>query len=150
MLTLTPLPNNSLRLNATYNPNTREYTHLYLTGRGQHTSEQGSSFYLEADYDFLEQRWDTLEVEAALKNQLTAALQSDLNLRYSFFGDGLERARLGLTYDWHCRELFLGTISFVREYIVSVSIKSLKRQVWLWLRRTRFHVDRSRPVGNGR
>lgn len=126
VLTLTPLPNNSLRLNATYNPNTREYTHLYLTGRGQHTSEQGSSFYLEADYDFLEQRWDTLEVEAALKNQLTAALQSVLNLRYSFFGDGLERARLGLTYDWHCRELFFGYDFLRQEYIVQCQYKIFK------------------------
>lgn len=125
-LTVTPMPNSSIRLNATYNPNTEEYTYLYLTARGAHTSEQGSSFYLEADYDFLEQRWETLEVEAELKNQHTAALQSDLSLRYSFFGDGLERARLGLTYDWHCRELFFGYDFIRQEYIVQLHYKIFK------------------------
>ena len=125
-LTFTPMPNNSIRLNATYNPNTREYTNLYLTTRGRYTSEQGNSFYLEADYDFLDRRWEALEVEAVLKNRLTAELQSDLNLRYSFFGDGLERARLGLTYDWHCRELFFGYDLLRQEYTVQCQYKIFK------------------------
>ena len=108
-MTVTPLPNSRIRLNATYNLNTQEYTNLYLTTRLRYNSEQGNNLYLDADYDFLDWRWETLEVEAALKNQLTATLQTcDLNLRYSFFGDGFERVRLGLTYDWHCRELFFG------------------------------------------
>ncbi|NLC53043.1 MAG: hypothetical protein GX770_03660, partial [Firmicutes bacterium] len=123
MLALTPLPDNSIRLNATYNPNIREYTRLYLTGRGRYTSERGNNLYLDADYDFLERRWDTLEVEAELKNQLTPVLQSDLSLRYSFFGDGFERARLGLTYDWHCRELFFGYDVLRQEYIVQCQYK---------------------------
>ncbi|NLM37507.1 MAG: hypothetical protein GX202_05205, partial [Firmicutes bacterium] len=126
MLTITPMPNSSIRLNATYNPNIREYTDLYLTARGQHTSEEGNRFYLEADYDLLERRWDALEVEAKLKNRLTATLQSDLSLRYSFFGDDFERARLGMTYDWHCREVFFGYDFLRKEYIVQLQYKIFK------------------------
>lgn len=125
-LALTPLPNNSIRLNATYNPNSAEYTNLYLTARGRYTSERGNNLLLEADYDFLDRRWETLELEAALKNQLTPTLQSDLNLRYSFFGDGLERARVGLNYDWHCRELFFGYDLLRQEYTIQCQYKIFK------------------------
>lgn len=125
-VTVTPLPNSRIRLNATYNLNTQEYTNLYLTTRLRYNSEQGNNLYLDADYDFLDRRWETLEVEAALKNQLTATLQSDLNLRYSFFGDGFERVRLGLTYDWHCRELFFGYDLLRQEYVVQCQYKIFK------------------------
>ncbi len=125
-LTLTPYPLNSVRLNATYNLNTEEYTQAYLTTRGRYTSDQGNKFILEADYNFLQQHWDRLELETALQFALTAKLSTDVNLRYSVFGDGWEQARLGLTYDWHCRELFFGYDFNRLEYIVQCQYKIFK------------------------
>ena len=122
----TPFPNNSLRLQATYNPNTRNYTNLYLTIRGSYNTEKGNSYLLEADYDFLDRRWKTLEVATNMQFALTTKLRADVNLRYSLFGDGLEQARLGLNYDWHCRELYFGYDVNRREYLVQCQYKIFK------------------------
>ncbi|NLY90034.1 MAG: hypothetical protein GX081_00300 [Firmicutes bacterium] len=122
----TPFTNNSLRLQATYNLNTKEYTNLYLTIRGSYNTEKGNRYLLEADYDFLDRRWETLELAANLQFALTTKLRTDVNLRYSLFGDGLEQARLGLNYDWHCRELFFGYDCIRREYLVQCQYKIFK------------------------
>lgn len=125
-LTLSPLPSNSLRLQATYNPNSHEYTTLYLAIRGNHRTEKGNNYALEADYDFLDRRWETLELAANLRFNVTTALRTDVDLRYSLFGDGWEQARLGLNYDWHCRELFFGYDFNRREYLVQCQYKIFK------------------------
>lgn len=122
----TPFPKNSLRLQAVYNLNAGEYTDLELTIRGSYNTEKGNSYFLEADYDFLTGRWETLELAANLQVAVTARLRSDVKLRYSLFGDGLEQARLGLNYDWHCRELFFGYDFNRREYLVQCQYKIFK------------------------
>ncbi len=118
--------NNSLRFNASYNPNIQQYTHLYLTAKGRYQSEKDNHLYLDLYYDFLQKKWLTLELEAKLKQDLTKNVRADINVRYSFFGDGLEKARLGLNYNWHCRDLFFGYDLNRKEYILQFSYKVFK------------------------
>ncbi|NLW55537.1 MAG: hypothetical protein GX050_02755 [Firmicutes bacterium] len=114
---------NYIEFYATYNPNLQEYERLYLTAQSRYHPNEESSIYLDLSYDLLEKKWDTLEVEANLKPQLTKDLRAEAEVRYSFFGDGLERAKLGLKYNWHCRDLFFGYDLTRQEYIIQFSYK---------------------------
>lgn len=118
--------NNYLRFNSSYNPNTKEYTRLYITARSRYQPNEDNSFHLDLNYNFLQKEWVTLEVEANLKPQLTKDLRAEADLRYSFFGDGWEKAELGLTYNWHCRDLFFGYDLIRREYVLQFSFKVFK------------------------
>lgn len=117
---------NTLRFNASYNPNLQQYNYLYLIAKCKYQSSKGNNFYLDLYYDFLTRRWTRLETEAQLKQNLTKNLQADLDIKYSFFGDGLEKTRLGLNYNWHCRELFFGYDLMRKEYLFQFSYKVFK------------------------
>ena len=110
---------------ATYNPNRQEYERLFLTAQSRYHPDEESSINLDLSYDLLEQKWETLEVEANLKPQLTKDLRAEAEVRYSFFGDGLEKAKFGLEYNWHCRDLFFG-YNLIRQNISSSFLQSLQ------------------------
>ncbi len=118
--------NNFIEFFATYNPNRREYERLFLTAQSRYHPDEESSISLDLSYDLLEQKWETLEVEANLKPQLTKDLRAEAEVRYSFFGDGWEKAKLGLEYNWHCRNLFFGYNFMRQEYIIQFSYKVFK------------------------
>lgn len=114
---------NRLVFNTSYNPNTSEFGLVYLTFRYQPDTERNVE--LDVVYDPTNDIWSTLDLETRFRQRLTRNLEANFDLRYSFFGDGFERARIGLGYDWHCRQLHFGYNVIDREYYLQIWYKVL-------------------------
>jgi|SRR5690554_1869267 len=112
---------NRIDFNTSYNPNTKEYGNVNLIARYQ--PDDHNYLRLDLIYNPREQMWSTLDLETKLRRNLFWYFQLDLDVLYSFFGDGLERSRYGLVYDWHCRELYIGYDTIRQEYAFQIQYK---------------------------
>lgn len=113
---------NRMDFSTSYNPNTREFGVVRFSFR--YGAQPENTIRLDMVYDPQTATWSTLDVEARGKQDLLWNLKADYNVKYSFFGDGLERARAGLIYNWHCRELLLGYDAVRREYYMQMWFKA--------------------------
>lgn len=113
---------NRMDFSTSYNPNTREFGVVRLTFR--YEPGQENTVRLDMVYDPQTATWSTLDMEARGQQDLPGNLKVDYNAKYSFFGNGLERARVGLIYDWHCRELLVGYDAVRREYYMQIWFKA--------------------------
>lgn len=114
-------PENRMDFATSYNPNTGEWGDLKLIVR--YEPDKYNLLRLDLFYNPRENSWSTLDLEAKLRSYILHNLQSDVNVKYSFFGEGLERARLGLVYDWHCREVYVGYDFMREEYSLQLQYK---------------------------
>lgn len=114
-------PENRLNFSTSYNPNTDKWREIRLVARYEPNKE--NQLLVDMIYDPEENVWSTLDVEAKLRYYIISKLQSDINLKYSFFQDKLEKAKLGIVYDWHCREVYLGYDFTREEYALQVQYK---------------------------
>jgi lipopolysaccharide assembly outer membrane protein LptD (OstA) len=113
---------NRLVFNTSYNPNTSQFGLVNLTFRYQPDTER--NIKLDVVYDPVSDVWSTLDLEARFRQKITRNLAANFDLLYSFFGDGVERARIGLGYDWHCRQIYFGYNVIDREYYLQIWYKA--------------------------
>ncbi|HHU50309.1 MAG TPA: LPS-assembly protein LptD [Firmicutes bacterium] len=113
--------NNRVDFNTSYNPNDREFGLVTLVAR--YNPDEYNHLRLDLIYNPREEVWSTLDLDAKLKVRLFEALSANVDVLYSFFGDGFERSRFGLIYDWHCRELYVGYDTIREEYSLQFQYK---------------------------
>lgn len=112
---------NQMLFNTTYNPNTREYKNITLSYK--YEPDALNHLNLDMVYSPVMGKWSTCDVDIKLTQKLSHKIQADINLLYSFFGDGLEESRFGIIYDWHCREVYVGYDTIRQEYTFQFQYK---------------------------
>lgn len=112
---------NRVDFNTSYNPNLKEFGNVTLVAR--YNPDEHNYLRLDLVYNPREEVWSTLDLEAKLRMRLLKNLHADADVLYSFFGEGFERSRFGLVYDWHCREFYVGYDTIRQEYSMQFQYK---------------------------
>lgn len=112
---------NRVDFNTSYNPNLQEFGNVTLVAR--YNPDRHNYVRLDLVYNPREEVWSTLDLEAKLRVRLLQNLHADADVLYSFFGEGFERSRFGLIYDWHCREFYVGYDYIRQEYFLQFQYK---------------------------
>lgn len=76
------------------------------------------------DYDFTTQLWSSKRMDLELTEQLSAKWKANLRMNYNMLIDDFSNANVGLTYDWHCRELEFHYDWVEREYWLQLTFKA--------------------------
>lgn len=102
----------------------------YQVGLGQTSLEVNSNpkqdwhFRLNLTYDFWDQVWWSKIMDLRLTQRIGAKLKVGVNATYDMFVNDFSNANVGLTYDWHCRELEFHYDWVEREYWLQIVFKA--------------------------
>jgi len=79
---------------------------------------------LSLGYDFSSQLWSSKRMDLELTEQLSPKWKVNLRMNYNMLIDDFSNANVGLTYDWHCRELEFHYDWIEREYWIQITFKA--------------------------
>lgn len=78
-------------------------------------------------YNFITGWWSNQQFQASIHQKLNDKWAVDIESRYDLFQESFSVAQLGLTYDWHCREVLFNYDFVEQKYWLQLSFKAFPR-----------------------
>ncbi|HOJ77214.1 MAG TPA: hypothetical protein PLZ08_04180 [Bacillota bacterium] len=78
-------------------------------------------------YNFITGWWSNQQFQASIHQRINDKWKVDIESRYDLFQESFSVAQVGVTYDWHCREVIFNYDFVEQKYWLQLSFKAFPR-----------------------